>query len=187
MIAVADLADVVQERAEEHGVAVDDRGRQVGHQRIAGRIAYKLDGRTQGAGEVGVHRVAMVRIALRPASNLAPRGQESLQTTDPIQHVERCHARPAGAHDPEERIPGPFGPHHRVWDRGGLERVDQVGARDTGRLGHRREHLQCGVRIVDRDLLAGRDVAPETGRGRRDERTDGAPVLEHLSHEAVDG
>ena len=172
MTALAVLADVVQERPEEHGVAGPVPLGQLAH-------GLDLDGIVARAGapeepahrpergrEVCVDREAVVRVALWTTAHVRPLGHERGEDPQPIEDLEGRRPPVSGSEEPREPGTHVLIPLHHVRQFEIVDRVQQ-----------RRRGLPAGLGLGGQRLQ-------HAGRGRRRRDRRGAVLVEPLDHGA---
>ena len=129
---------------------------------------------------------AVVRVALRPAADVAPRREISPQEPEPVEQGERTGAVGAGAHQAQEPVADPVVPDDRVRHLGPGERVDESRPRLRPALGHVGQHGEHVGRPIDR--LRRRAAAAGTRERQRalHHSVDDASAFEHRTHQGVD-
>ena len=171
VVALADLADVVQQRAQQQGVGPLLAAEQRPHVR-------------GGARQMRVDREPVVRVALGPAPDVGPARQEPLQQIGAVEHVE--HRDPVGAatEQREERLADRRGPGHRVGTR---RRRSRPGSRRGSHRRHRRPPRGRAGRRRARPRIAAGSTGwlqhASSGDGER--RFHVARVLEQRPHQRI--
>jgi len=184
VVTLPHLADVMQQGTEEQCVMVVDGRRELGGDRVGGRILEEPGHRREGAREVTVDREPVIGIALRARPHLAPRREEPLEQPDPVENVERRHAAALAAQQGQERVTGWLVPRDGFDDATVGDRVDE--GRSDLAVGRCRKRLQHAGRALDLDRGRGTGAGSHPGERRPYDRVDHTRALEHRAHESID-
>ena len=125
VVALARLADVVQQRTEQQRVAVGHGLGRARGERVVARIGEQSRDAGERLEQVHVDRRPVVRIALRPASDRGPRREVAHEQPEPVERLERARRLGTRPKQLEERVAHVVGPRIRSGSCAAVDRVQR--------------------------------------------------------------
>ena len=104
LAALAGLADVVEQRAEQQPVSIEGVGERGSRQGVVGVGRREQPAHLERRREMHIDRESMVRVALGSAPHRAPGRQHARQETETVQRVQGCDAGLPRPQDAQERL-----------------------------------------------------------------------------------
>ena len=183
------LSDVVEQRTQKQTISIAYQPRGLhGHVIVPIGSAQQPSDMAKRLEQMDVDGIAVVRVALRPATDGAPSRDQPREEPDRVHRLQGAHALVPGPQDPHEGVAQVVAPGSVSRRRGSLEAIQHTCGHHAVLGGDVRERPDGILDGFDRPLPGRDGLATKAPiEHRSDDVLDLPRVLEHRAHQSVDG